>query len=214
LKVDVAIPPSSSLTAIETLYTPAAAKIRDAVHVPAAQDTFEVEPSPHVNVAVCVSAAPASLYVTLTVAGVPTASCETGPLVAEITGATFVTLMLFESLPVAPPPSVAVTDTTYVPSSSGVKPTDAPVPFAYDEPFFITDQAIVPVALSTSLKKTEAVTPAPSTPVDGAVSEATGASFTGYTVIVTVAVFDVREPSLTLNVKLSVPEKSGAGVYV
>src|SRR5439155_143076 len=43
---------------------------------------------------------------------------------------------------------------------------------------------------------------------------ATGASFTFVIVIVTVATADVSEPSFTLKVKLTVPKKFVAGVYV
>ncbi len=43
-------------------------------------------------------------------------------------------------------------------------------------------------------------------------ASATGASFTGLTVMLTVAVFEVSVPSLAVNVKLSLPLKSGSGV--
>ena len=50
--------------------------------------------------------------------------------------------------------------------------------------------------------------------VDLLSSVATGGSFTSATVIVNVEVFELFVPSLTRHVKVSVPLKSGAGVYV
>ena len=45
-------------------------------------------------------------------------------------------------------------------------------------------------------------------------SLATGASFTGFTVIVTVAAFEFSSPSVATYVKVSVPLKFASGVYV
>src|SRR5205809_675840 len=58
-----------------------------------------------------------------------------------MTVATLVTLVVAEAVAVAPLPSVTVTVATYEPLSSGVKVMKVPLPLAYGEPFFVTDQA-------------------------------------------------------------------------
>src|SRR5437763_4876147 len=73
------------------------------------------------------------------------------PVIAAL-GATFVPVMVWESVPGRPPSSDAVNVTTNVPSSSGVKVKDAPDPLAYGLPFFVTCQLRLRVELSTAAK--------------------------------------------------------------
>jgi hypothetical protein len=68
------------------------------------------EPSPQVNAAECVSAAPLSVKPTAMVAGAPTESCEVGPFVETMTGATLLMTTFFESVAVAPLLSVTMTE--------------------------------------------------------------------------------------------------------
>ena len=67
-------------------------------------------------------------------------------------------------------------------------------------------------SLSFAIRLTVPVSVA-SSPAVTASSAATGGSFAGVTSIVTVYVFSLPRSSMTVKLKLSVPLKSGAGVY-
>src|SRR5215212_2131246 len=138
--------------------------------------------------AVCVSAVPGSTYVAFTVAPAPSCSGAAGPETDVIAGATFVAVTVSMSLPWPLPRSVTVTETSYEPSSSGVKLKELLLPLAYGEPFFVTDQAYVNDSpSSTSSTLTVAVTPLPSAMDDGTVMAAVGRSLTESTLTFTVA---------------------------
>src|SRR6185436_14135129 len=115
--------------------------MREAMHVPPAQLTVDEVLSSHVTVAVCVSAAPASVYVVVIDAESPSDSGAVGPEMEVTTGATFVAVTVSRSLPFKLPESVTVTLTSYAPSSSGVKLIEVLLPLAYGELFFVTVQA-------------------------------------------------------------------------
>ena len=73
--------------------------------------------------------------------------------------------------------------------------------------------AYVSDALSMSVAERAPPVELPAT-TEAAPFDATGASFTGSIVTVTVATFESALPSVTWNVKLSVPFAFGFGVYV
>jgi hypothetical protein len=82
---------------------------------------------------------------------VPSGLVAGAPVIVAV-GLTFVTVIVFESLPDPPSLSVAVTLTTYVPLSSGVKLKLAPDPDAKGLPFFVTLQLRVkPAVVSAEL---------------------------------------------------------------
>src|SRR5688572_15363688 len=122
-------------------------------------------------------------------AGVPTESEADGPETDAIAGATLVTSVVAESLPVALLASVTTTEKAYAPSSSGVTAIELPLPFANGAPFFVTVHAYVNEA-SPSMSVTVAVAliAVPSADVDGAATVTDGASLTECTVTCTVAV--------------------------
>jgi hypothetical protein len=141
-----------------------------------------------------------------TVALPPAAIGADGPETDEIRGGAFDTEIDVVATLLPPSPSVTVSETTYEPSSSGVKPNELSLPVAYAEPFFVTLHAYENVLLSTSLTLAVTTTGVLSTTDVGASSTATGRSLTGEIAMVTVPVFEVRAPSLTWNVKLSLPK--------
>jgi hypothetical protein len=124
----------------------------------------------------------------------------------DAVGATFVPVIVLLDVPTPPSLSVTLSDSTYVPSSFGVKLNVDAAPVLYKTPFFVTDQAYVNVSATpgsvTDDVKLIAVPSGPVFPAGPPRIEITGATL--LTVTLAVATEDVSPVAESVTFRLTV----------